>query len=86
MKMVLTTDEGWRLNKRMKPFVAVNSILDAITNGMKNNVRRCLKDSPPDTTIPHFGINNLDSNETAEELASHMMNLKTSLQRKIKLQ
>ena len=85
MKMVPKTDEGWELNKKTKLFVAVNSISGAITKCFKNNIRGCLEDSFPDTTILHFGINNPYSNETPEDIASNILNLEIFLKLKIKI-
>ena len=70
--------EGWRLNKRMKSNVYVKSIPGATTKGMKHHVRGCLEDNSPDTTILHFGTNNLKNNERAEDIATDITNLAIS--------
>ena len=71
--------EGWRLNKRMKSTVHVKSIPGATTKGMKHHVRGCLEDNSPDTAIIHFGTNNLKNNESAEDIATDIMNLEISV-------
>ena len=48
--------------------VHVKLILGATTKGMKHHVRGCLEDNSPDTTIIHFGTNNLNNNESAEDI------------------
>ena len=37
--------EGWRLNKRMKSFVAVKSIPGATTESMKHHIKGCLENN-----------------------------------------
>ena len=71
--------EGWRLNKRMKSSVAVKSIPDAATKGMKHHVKGCLEDNSPDPIILHVGTNNLKNNESVEEIANHIMDVAMSI-------
>ena len=59
--------EGWRLNKRIKSTVHVKSIPGATAKGMKHHV------------IIHFGTNNLKNNESAEDIATDIMNLAISV-------
>ena len=47
---------------------------------MKNHVRRCLEDNSPDTVILHFGTNNLKNNESAENIATDIIDLARSVE------
>ena len=76
---------GWRLNKRMKSTVHVKSIPGATTKCMKHRVRGCLEDNSPDTAILHFGTNNLKNNESAEDIATDIMNFAISAKNEKKL-
>ena len=71
--------EGWRLNERIKSTVHVKSFSGATTKGMKHHVRGCLEDNPPDTAIIRSGTNNLKNNESAEDIATDIMNLAMSV-------
>lgn len=52
----------------------IGKIPGATTKGMKHHVRGCLKDNYLDTAILHFGTNNLKINESAEDIATDIMN------------
>ena len=71
--------ERWRLNQRMKSTVNVKSIPGTTTKGMKHHVGGCLGDNSPDTAILNFGTNNLRNNESAEYIATDIMNLAISV-------
>ena len=73
---IMKNIEGWRLNKRMKFIVHVKSIPCAKTKGMKHHVKGCLEDNSLDTAILHFRTNNLKNNESVEDIATDVMNLK----------
>ena len=62
--------EGWRLNKRIKFFVAVKSIPGATTKGMKHHIKGCLEDNSLDSIILHVGTNNLKNKESVEDIAN----------------
>ena len=47
---------------------------------MKNHVRGCLEDNSPDTVILHFGTNNLKNNESAENIATDIIDLARSVE------
>ena len=47
---------------------------------MKNHVRGCLEDNSPDTVILHFGSNNLKNNESAENIATDIIDLARSVE------
>ena len=47
---------------------------------MKNHVRGCLEDNSPDTVILHFGTNNLKNNESAENIATDIIDLVRSVE------
>ena len=47
---------------------------------MKNHVRGCLEDNSPDTVILHFGTNNLKNNESAEHIATDIIDLARSVE------
>ena len=47
---------------------------------MKNHVRGCLEDNSPDTVILHFGSNNLKNNESAENIATDIIDLVRSVE------
>ena len=51
---------------------------------MKHHVRGCLEENSPDTAIIHFGTNNLKNNESAEDIATDIMNLAISVKSKKK--
>ena len=76
--------EGWRLSKRMKSTVHVKSIFGATTKGMKHHVRGCLEGNSSDTAIFHFGTNNLKNYESAEDIATDIMNLAISVKNESK--
>ena len=59
--------------------VHVKSIPGATTKGTKHHVRGCLDDNSFDTAIIHFGTNNLKNNESAEDIATDIMNLAISV-------
>ena len=63
----------------MKSSVAVKSIPDAATKGMKHHVKGCLEDNSPDPIILHVGTNNLKNNESVEEIANHIMDVAMSI-------
>ena len=47
---------------------------------MKNHVRGCLEENSPDTVILHFGTNNLKNNESAENIATDIIDLARSVE------
>ena len=47
---------------------------------MKNHVRGCLEDNSPDTVILRFGSNNLKNNESAENIATDIIDLARSVE------
>ena len=67
--------ERWRLNKRMKSFVAVKSIPGATTKGMKYHIKGCLEDNFPDSIILHVRTNNLKNKESVEDIANDIMDV-----------
>ena len=67
--------EGWRLNKIMKSSVAVKSIPDATTKGMKHHIKGCLEDNSLDSIILHVGTNNLKNKESVEDIANDIMDI-----------
>ena len=58
----------------MKSIVAVRSISGATTNAMKHHVMGCLEDESPDTVWLYHGTNDLRSEESAEKIASNIIN------------
>ena len=56
----------------MKPSVAVKSIPDATTKGMKHHIKGCLEDNSPDSVILHVGTNNLKNKEFVEDVTNDM--------------
>lgn len=52
-----------------------NRFHSATTKGMKHNVRGCLKGDSFDAAILYFGTNNLNSNVSAGNIATDVMNL-----------
>ena len=79
--MVVENIEGIRVNKRLKPTVAVKSIPGSTKKDMKHHVRGYLQDSFHDTAIFHFGISYLKSNKTDEDIATVIMNLEICLRK-----
>ena len=71
--------EGQRLNKKMKSTVHVKSIPGATTKCMKHHVRGSLKGNSLDTAIIHFGTNDLKNNESAEDIATDIINIAISV-------
>ena len=71
--------DGWRLNKRMKSTVSARSIPGATTKGMTHHVKGCLEDTSPDFIILHHGTNDLNGNNTSEEIADKILNLAASI-------
>ena len=59
----------------MKPSVAVKSIPDATTKGMKHHIKGCLEDNSPDSVILHVGTNNPKNKESVEDIANDIMNI-----------
>ena len=59
----------------MKPSVAVKSIPDATTKGMKHHIKGCLEDNSPDSVILHVGTNNLKNKESVEDIANDIMDV-----------
>ena len=76
---IVKSIERWRLNKRIKSIVHVKPIPGGTTKGMKHHVKGCLEDNYPDTAVLHFGNNNLKNNESAEDIATDIMNLAISV-------
>ena len=73
--LIVKSIEEWRLNKRMKSSVAVKSIPDATTKGLKHHIKGCLEDNSPDSIILHAGINNFKNKETAEDITNGVMDV-----------
>ena len=57
----------------MKSSVAVKSIPDAATKGMKHHIKGCLEDNSSDSIILQVGTNNLRNKESAEDIANDIM-------------
>ena len=68
MKVISTTEKGWRLNKRMKSTIYVKLISRVIKRGMKNHVRGFFEDSSPYTATFHFGTNSLKNIMKAQKI------------------
>ena len=59
----------------MKPSVAVKSIPDATTKGMKHHIKGCLEDNSPGSVILHVGTNNLKNKESVEDIANDTLDM-----------
>ena len=68
----------------MTSIVLVRSISDATTKAMKHHVMGCLEDESSDTILLHPGINDLRSEESAEKIASNIINVALSAKNKKK--
>ena len=66
----------------MKSIVSVHSISGTSTKAMKHHVMECLEDRSPDTILLHYGTNNLRSEESAEKIASNIINVVLSAKNK----
>ena len=67
----------------MKSFVSsASSISGATTKAMKHHVMGCLEDGSPDAILLHHGTNDLRSEESAEEIASDIINVALSAKNK----
>ena len=62
----------WTRNIIVKCPAAVKSIPGKTTKGLKHHVRGCLENISTDTTILHFGTNNVKSKGTAKDTANDM--------------
>ena len=57
----------------------VRSIPGVTTKGMTHHVKGCLEDISPDFIILHHGTNDLNGNNTSEEIADKILNLAASI-------
>ena len=64
--------------------VLVCLITDATTKAMKHHVMGCLEDGSPDTILLHHGTNDLRNEESAEKIASNIINVALSAKNKKK--
>ena len=68
----------------MKSIASVYSISGATTKAMKHHVMGCLEDGSPDTILLHHGTNDLRNEESAEKIASNIINVALSAKNKKK--
>ena len=68
----------------MKPSVAVKSVPDAATKGIKHHVKWCLEDNSPDSTMLQVGANNLKNKESVEVIANDIIDVAMSIRNKKK--
>ena len=73
---------GWRFNRRMKSIVSVHSMSGATTKAMKHHVMGCLEDESTDAILLHPGTNDFRSEESAEKIASNIINVALSAKNK----
>ena len=70
----------------MKSIVSVCSVSGAATKAMKHHVMGCLEDESPVSMLLLHGTNDLRSEESAEKIASNIINVALSAKNKTKQQ
>ena len=75
---IIKNVDDCRLNRRIKSIVSVRSISGATTKIMNYHVIGCLEDESPDTILLHRGTNDLKNEESAEKIASNIINVALS--------
>ena len=75
---IIKNVDDCRLNRRIKSIVSVRSISGATTKIMNSHVIGCLEDESPDTILLHRGTNDLENEESAEKIASNIINVALS--------
>ena len=79
---IIKNVDDCRLNRRMKSIVSVRSISGATAKIMNYHVIGCLEDQSPDTILLHRGTNDLKNEESAEKIASSIINVALSAKNK----
>ena len=75
---IIKNVDGWRLNRRIKSIASVRLISGPKTKTMKHHVMGCLEHVMgclEDTILLDHGTNNLRSEESAEKIASNVINV-----------